>query len=374
MFNNKLLDWQFDNGISVYMTTAVQRNQFFDKIFEKNLKNKHCVEIGFGTGILSFLSVKHGAKHVTAFEENYERYQLGLHMIKSLGLEHKISLFNARYNASLIPKDCDLIFQEVFDQEFWADGLAFCAAGHDLPMLPGKYICEYYLAELDPAEWKQFVLPRYTRSPAEKNFVSQAVSNIIRQEKNFDFYNENFLLRAGYSVENTDIDIGIDFPGSEIYTQELQKNITDFFNDLPNKKIYQISNINRAIINESQYKSMIKSGKKVASYELDYNARTVRIEDYHGTQIQPLDRSKLFLDLSLASDDIKNKISILLPVTTVAHDDYQLQLTPGIARTHQAGWDLPNSNYVLVDPVSSDTACLNFRQYFDNGTIRFWHD
>jgi predicted RNA methylase len=92
MFNNKLLDWKFDNGISTYMTTDKDRNQFMDRVLARTVKDKNCLDIGFGTGLLSFLAVKHGAKHVTAFEFNYERYLLGQYLIEKMGLQDQTSI------------------------------------------------------------------------------------------------------------------------------------------------------------------------------------------------------------------------------------------------------------------------------------------
>ena len=53
----------------------------FDLFEEKPLS---ILEIGFGTGFLSMLALKHGARSIVAYESDINRYQLGCEVIKIL--------------------------------------------------------------------------------------------------------------------------------------------------------------------------------------------------------------------------------------------------------------------------------------------------
>ena len=70
------------------------RNQFYNELL-KQCKDKVVIDVGFGTGILSIIALKHGAKIIHAYEMDKETYLLGKHIIKRLGLKSKIILLRS---------------------------------------------------------------------------------------------------------------------------------------------------------------------------------------------------------------------------------------------------------------------------------------
>ena len=121
----KELDWHTHDGINLPMINDIVRNQFYDKSLTNSVANCNCVDIGFGTGLLSMLALKHGAKHVTAFESHDNRYQLGKLIIEKLNLKDRITLINQRYNSKMFDElsNIDMMFTETMDINLWGEGL-----------------------------------------------------------------------------------------------------------------------------------------------------------------------------------------------------------------------------------------------------------
>ena len=97
------IDWHNHDGVNLGMINDFMRNQFYDRILSRYVKDQDCTDIGFGTGLLSMLALKHGARHVRAFESDRDRYQLGCKIIEQLNLTDWIELINERYDHSYQP-------------------------------------------------------------------------------------------------------------------------------------------------------------------------------------------------------------------------------------------------------------------------------
>lgn len=98
-------DWFRDDGIFMPMLNDVGRNTFYQQCLDRCAQNKIVVDIGAGTGLLSFLAVKSGARHVFAIEKNRERYEYLLNMVERLNLKHKITCINDDWLNLDIPAD-----------------------------------------------------------------------------------------------------------------------------------------------------------------------------------------------------------------------------------------------------------------------------
>lgn len=120
-----MLNWFADDGIYLPMINDHSRNFFYESILSQVVKNRNCVEIGFGTGILSMIALKHGARHIFAYEKDSQRYDLGRRLIKELGFEHQITLVNEQYHSELFDPEC-ITFSEILDQNIWGEGLWQC--------------------------------------------------------------------------------------------------------------------------------------------------------------------------------------------------------------------------------------------------------
>jgi hypothetical protein len=138
------IDWQHDDGVNWHMTNDFLRNQFYDRVLSEHVRDQHCVDIGFGTGLLSMLALKHGAQKITAYENHPVRYSLGQHIIESLGLGDKIELCHATYrHQRQVPGR--VLFSETVNGNLWGESL-----WQSLPkrpgtvFLPGQYWVKIY--------------------------------------------------------------------------------------------------------------------------------------------------------------------------------------------------------------------------------------
>ena len=127
------------------MINDVVRNRFYKKIL-KDTKNKNCLEIGFGSGILSILALEAGANHIVAYEEDLETYQLGLEIIQSLNLENKIELIGQQFRPDNIHrhKNIDYIFTETINHTLFGESMLKAVSGPLPEILPNIYFLEVY--------------------------------------------------------------------------------------------------------------------------------------------------------------------------------------------------------------------------------------
>jgi hypothetical protein len=141
------IDWFNHDGVNLGMINDFMRNQFYDRILSRYVANQRCTDIGFGTGLLSMLALKHGAEHVQAFESDLDRYQLGCEIIKQLKLQDRIELINERYDHNYNPRS--VTFTETVNGNLWWEGLwNSLPRGHETVFLPGTYFLEMWAVEI----------------------------------------------------------------------------------------------------------------------------------------------------------------------------------------------------------------------------------
>lgn len=137
------VDFEQHDGVYLSMLNDISRNHFYDHVLAE-VRDQHCVEIGFGTGLLSMLALKHGARSIVAYEKDPDRYRLGCEVIKILKLQDRITLINQYYSHNF-DHDQKVVFTETVDGNIWGEGLY-----HSLPrqpgkqFLPGQYFLEIY--------------------------------------------------------------------------------------------------------------------------------------------------------------------------------------------------------------------------------------
>ena len=125
------IDFKHDDGVNLSMINDFMRNQFYDRVLSRHVRDQYCTDIGFGTGLLSILALKHGARHVRAFESDRNRYLLGCEIINRLKLHDQIELINTRYtNEKYSPTP--ITFTETVNGNLWGEGL-----WSSLPQHPG---------------------------------------------------------------------------------------------------------------------------------------------------------------------------------------------------------------------------------------------
>ena len=147
----KNLNWYLDDGINLVMINDYLRNSFFEKSFINTVAGKNCIDVGFGTGLLSILALKHGAKHITAFESNVDRYDFGVAMIHALNLEDKIHLINERYcHTSSV--ECEVLFSETVCSTLWGEGFLNSIPRHrSINIIPGQCFVEFLVIPVSEA-------------------------------------------------------------------------------------------------------------------------------------------------------------------------------------------------------------------------------
>jgi hypothetical protein len=141
------IDWHNHDGVNLGMINDFMRNQFYDRILSRYVADQRCTDIGFGTGLLTMLALKHGAQHVQAFESDTDRYQLGCEIIRQLKLQDRIELINERYDHNYKPRS--VTFTETVNGNLWWEGLwNSLPRGRETVFLPGTYFLEMWAVEI----------------------------------------------------------------------------------------------------------------------------------------------------------------------------------------------------------------------------------
>jgi predicted RNA methylase len=132
------------------MINDIVRNKFYNTILQ-DVKGKTCLEIGFGSGILSILALEHGANSIVAYEEMEDTYNLGVKIINSLGLQDKITLISERFTADKIDQhpNIDCIFTETINHTLWGESLLNVINGLLPEIIPNNYFLEVHAVEVN---------------------------------------------------------------------------------------------------------------------------------------------------------------------------------------------------------------------------------
>jgi len=148
----KKINFDLDDGVNLFMINDFMRNQFYDRVLKRYVRDQYCTDIGFGTGLLSIMALKHGARHVRAFESDHNRYLLGCEIIDRLKLHDQIELINDRYHHHH-HNPTPISFAEIVNGNLWGEGLWQCLpkAGSKDIFLPGTYFLELWVVEVPDA-------------------------------------------------------------------------------------------------------------------------------------------------------------------------------------------------------------------------------
>ena len=136
-----------------HMTNDVNRNSFYSQCFGNHLngvRNKKCVEIGFGMGVLSLLAMQHNPKHIHAFEAKKDVYEIGKYLLECSGLDQYITLENRYITPQEIANmhDVEVVYHELLSEDFWTEhAFDFMSTGKTI--IPSRYTQTFWLQELD---------------------------------------------------------------------------------------------------------------------------------------------------------------------------------------------------------------------------------
>lgn len=138
------IDWKADDGVFLPMLNDFRRNRCYESLLSMRVADRECVDIGFGTGLLSMIALKHGAKHITAYESDHKRYQLGQHIIQQLGLGQRISLTNEKFDYTQYQSH-KVYFSEIMNSGLWGEGLFnVMPRQRNIEFWPGQYFFELH--------------------------------------------------------------------------------------------------------------------------------------------------------------------------------------------------------------------------------------
>jgi len=114
------------------------RNQFYEKILKNNVQDKSILDIGFGLGLLSFIALKNGAKHIDAYEQRSHVYDLAMKIINSTQfLNKKIELQNDRFYSKKTHHD--ILIHELLSEDIWGEYLYYVIKDFHHYIIPGEY-------------------------------------------------------------------------------------------------------------------------------------------------------------------------------------------------------------------------------------------
>lgn len=133
-------NWFADNGIFMPMINDTGRNVFYKNAIEQSVQDKVVVDIGTGTGFLSVLAAKAGAKKVYAIEMDPGRADYAKHVIKQVGLDSVIEVINADFLTTDIPADIyvsETIGSQIFNENIIA--ISEHARKHGGKFIPGQF-------------------------------------------------------------------------------------------------------------------------------------------------------------------------------------------------------------------------------------------
>jgi len=220
------LEWDSVNnarsgGISLSMINDQERNSFYEKSISKNCKDCVCVDIGAGNGLLTFLAIKHGAKHVYCFEHDQFTCHLLAEVAKDLGFFKKITIINKSFKLSEFNLHSwshgkpEFIIHEIVSDRIFNDNIPFnivnafnCVLPNLTTVIPSNYICNIFSVNINEKIFdiliRQSKKYKFLRNQQD-DFVSTGVST------EFDFALQKY--RTNY----------LNLPYNEIFTDDNTK-------------------------------------------------------------------------------------------------------------------------------------------------------
>ena len=115
------MDWMKDDGINIPMLNDTSRNKFYDDAIALAAPGKIVVDIGTGTGILSILAARAGAKKVYAVEQDQARAEYSRAMFERVGLGNVIEIVHDDFLNTNIP--ADIYVSETINTQIFGEGV-----------------------------------------------------------------------------------------------------------------------------------------------------------------------------------------------------------------------------------------------------------
>ena len=353
----QLINWDADDGSSFGMITDHTRNRFYDKILS-DVTGKHCIDIGFGTGFLSFLALKYNPTHITAFEENSIRYELGNKLIKSLKLEDKITLINSAFNSTMVKDDYELAFHEILGQNLWNEGV-YSTFHKQLKFLPSDYCCDFYLYELSDKQFNEYFQHTSDMWISQYNSIRGADWPDCHRMSDFNKLPNTiqYEIKTQFPTILYNLDTGVEF--NVDYNNAVQPYLDIFLQKLSDFNLRSVANN----FSKEEYNLMIDNSIGIMSYNTSTIEQTTTIDYHYNNTQEIIPISNNYIDLRLDKSLLMNKKLLVLYKYSLKHKEHTLMLTDCHC------WTIP-TNSIIINNMSDD---VFIRQYFDlESGIRAW--
>lgn len=292
------IDWYLDDGVNIPMLNDILRNRFYNRILSTDIAGANCVDIGFGTGLLSLLALEHGAAHVTAFEQDPNRYQLGQEIIHELGLQNQIKLHLGRFSHEQLADHVgQVIMTETVNDTIFQEGLWHILpriAGHDFR--PGQYFLNLHLIPIAPevAQWlgaeSQDPKPFCPGVPIRQDFVAAV---------------------------NRHRDRGCSLPAQPVQPMNLEPGINCFDHRMD------------TVWNWTPHMLLARDSTATAGFVIDAESSTVQVWNSQHQESQPIDFDCDTVSVTVPLQPHTDKTFLLVPRFGLQHGKHQLLLDTG---------------------------------------------
>lgn len=322
------LDWRSHNGINLFMLNDIQRNRFYDMVLADKVKDKVCVDIGFGTGLLSVIALKHGAKKIVAYESNHDRYFLGQHIIKELNLVDKIDLYQDNFLSSDVTNEDTVYFTETMCQNLWGERLF-----NSLPRKKGiNFLPNNLFLEIHAVE------------------ISNSYMNKLYDFKDLDGFEPSIDIQRDFvKLINS-----LGFSNFNLEEKNLANGIIEF-------------NYQASYFGHNSYLNLSNQSTLVAEYNVDVNNLELIINDSSNSFTQEINFEIDEVDLFISDSTWNEKNILIIPRVGIKSDNQKLYLDRG----HWGPMNKPvilNNCYDVVKVTHSlKTGQLNY--YVEQGKI-----
>lgn len=134
-------------GLDISQITDKPRNRHYDEMIKSAVKDKVCADVGFGSGILTMMALKHGAKHVYAYEMHPSTYDFGKAIVEDIRASEyfrryrrpaeNVTFINERFTGK---EKVDIVIHEILMRSVWGEGLyeVYKLVDKKAHILPGK--------------------------------------------------------------------------------------------------------------------------------------------------------------------------------------------------------------------------------------------
>ena len=306
------IDWMDHDGVNLPMLNDFLRNQFYDAIIKNNVAGRDCIDIGFGTGLLSMMAIEHGARSIVAFESDRRRFPLAKLIVERLGLEDKIQVINERFDYTKLEQypTVDVIFHETLGCNAWDEGLfKNLPRTPDIRFLPNEYRLNVVASPIP----KQFAKILLNPAPADVGFnpgvdVSLDLINLINE---------------------------LGFPNFEILPEiDLKSGLIEF--DYQRETLYgwQLG---------LRFARSIQT--PVASYSINSQSQSNYVSDKNGTTTVPINFDMTCQKLVIDTSGWKDQIILVVPRFDMIDGDEKMTLDTG-------HWCFMTAPVLVVNPTS----------------------